>query len=160
MKKIGTILLLVLFVCVACQTDTVNPQTEAVEKNKNVLEKAMDNTSITELLNNIPEKYKDDPKGYFQSILDDNQKARERYGCVTFGFGGALIDDGRAITSGIPEDFEDCRLVRVEYLACGVNIENPLCIICAVIYTVECEDGLYDVLGYNIVCAFGDPQPL
>ncbi|WP_298515449.1 hypothetical protein [uncultured Kordia sp.] len=162
MKKLSYLFVLLFFVS-ACQTDTTD--TEAIENESIELKSIQNEKSIMELLQNIPENFKENPEEYLIQQLNtmtkssDSDNDDDRYGCVTISGGIAIIDDGCTITSGIPENFKDCDRKGVRYLACGVNIDNPLCIICAVKFIMECDGRLFDVYGYNIIC-FPGQEPV
>lgn len=159
MKKITFILLVSLFAFIACQTDNVNTETEAVEREMELKRSGIAINAGG--FNTIPAKFTANPEAYVQSQLSSVAKGDGvRYGCVTFIDGYAIIDDDCSITSGVPRDYRDCDLVGVRILACAPNFYNPDCIICAVAYIIECDGRLGWVLGYNIICDFSNPQPL
>ncbi|EDP96983.1 hypothetical protein U8527_01550 [Kordia algicida OT-1] len=156
MKKFSYILVLLLFVLFACQTDSVETETEAFERD--VIELKRDASSVG-VFNRIPRKYLDNPEAYVAKQLETFAEGDEvRYGCVTFVGGLAIIDEDCTITSGVPDDYDDCDLKGVRTITCGVNPYNPLCTICAVAYILECDGKLGWVVGYNIICAIGPIQ--
>jgi len=154
MKKITFVLLLSLFAFIACQTDSVNTETEAFELKRN-------SSSLNiGVFNPIPEKFTENPEAYIAENLEVTPKDNGvQYGCVTFINGLAIIENGCTITSGIPRDFLDCDLKGVRVVICGMNPFNTLCSICAVAYILECDGQLGWVIGYNIICDT-NPQPL
>jgi len=150
MKKLSYIFALLLFVVLACKTDTVDA--EAFENESIELKRS----ATAGVFNPIPTKFKGNPERYVQMQVNTIAKGDPvRYGCVTFVDGLAIIDEDCTITSGVPEDYEDCDLKGVRIITCGVNPYNPLCTICAVAYILECDGELGWVLGYSIICAIG-----
>jgi hypothetical protein len=161
MKKLSYILMLFLFAFIACQTDNVNTAVETLESETIELKVTENSNLDIQTLNVIPKEFAGDPLTYVKEQFNTTAKGDDTYGCVTFENGIAYIDpDCDGITSGIPERYKDCDRKGVHYLDCGVWDENPFCIICAVLFTVECDGRLGDVLGYNIVCFYpAGPQP-
>ncbi|MGH1384933.1 hypothetical protein [Kordia sp.] len=154
MKKLSYILIVSFFAFFACQTDTVNTETDAFEDNAVELKSSL-LTSIGEF-NRIPKRFASNPEAYIENQLNSIAKGDEvRYGCVTFVGGLAIIDEDCTITSGVPDEYDDCDLKGVRTITCGVNPYNPLCTICAVAYILECDGELGWVIGYNIICAIG-----
>lgn len=157
MKKISYILLLSLFTFFACQTDAVNTEsldTEATELKRNA-------ATDVGVFNPIPKKAAKNLDafldGQLQTIAKDDPV---RYGCVTFVDGYAFIDEDCTITSGVPRRYRDCDVQYVRYIECAPNYYNPYCIICAVMFVVECDDELYWGIGYDIICDYSQPVPL
>lgn len=155
MKKLTYTLIVSLFAFLACQTDTINSEVEAFDK-ENLEWKNNFGT-----FNLIPEKSVKNLDAYLDRQLQTIAKGDPvRYGCVTFVNGYAIIDEGCSITSGVPRDYRDCDLKGVRYIQCGTWNANPNCVICAVAYILECDGELGWVLGYNIICDYSQPVPL
>lgn len=158
MKKITFVLLLSLFAFVACKTDEPTTEIETIEIDDTELKRVQNDTSIFEILNTVPEKYKDNPEAYIRSQLNANAEDVVDDDCLYFVGNYVFIRPGCIIVSGIPPEFRDCNTTDVIYLACGYN---PIlsCFICVVEYTIRCDGREFTYTGYDILCNSGGPVP-
>lgn len=160
MKKLVFILLLSLFAFVACQKDEERTEIEAVNIDDTELKRVQNDAYILELLENIPEKFKENPEAYVNSLFSTDAKDATDDDCLIFAGGYVFIRPGCSITSGIPPEYRDCNTTDVIYMGCAFDPIN-FCFICLVEYTVRCEDGEeITFVGYDIRCLSRDPAPV
>lgn len=157
-RKLLTLCIAAIFLLFAgCQRDSINTNNETdLSPGSEQIEGEIQYTSkeiIQKMLKQLPEVISSDVR---PPINDD----QDTFGCVTLKGGLAFIEDGCVIKSGTPEIFDDCDIIARGTVGCGVWVERPDCIICVMWFVAECDGETRWTYGYNIICAFGNPQEL
>ncbi|XLS27429.1 hypothetical protein ACJD0Z_09490 [Flavobacteriaceae bacterium M23B6Z8] len=155
--KIYTVLMVSFLLFMGCQQDRLDSSDE-LDTNSEMeqIQGEIQYTSkeiIQKMLKQLPEL----PSGDVRPPIDTDDNT---FGCVTLEGGLAFIEDGCQIKSGAPEIFDDCDIIARGTVGCGIWVERPDCLICVMWFVADCDGETRWTYGYNIICAFGNPQEL